>query len=521
MNIKSRLFTFLFIPFIISACQSTSVETFTPIPVEASSTIVNPSVTPVESTPIPQETSTLIPAAKTQSAEPTVTPQATMPPEEVVYQPREYPIGGIELHTIAESHGLGLFDSRTTYWIRRNGLSWANTESVEGERNWNSLSKLDEELITASSAGFTTILIVRQTPDWAQRVPGKLCGPIRPEKLNSFGDFMYDLVTRYSQPPYNVKYWELGNEPDTSYQLIPSTHPYGCWGMIGEEFYGGGYYAEMLKAVYPKIKTADPEAQVLIGGLLLDCDPENPPALTDGSGNLKDCSPTTFFEGILNNEGGDYFDGVSFHAYDYYYGSLGTYGNFNWESSWDTTGPVIQAKTDFIRQLLQKYNSGDKLLLNTETAILCGSTGEEDFCQAESFDRTKEIYIVHSFVSALEANLDANIWFSITGWRESGLAGPGYSSTKPLEAFNTVLSLLSNANYVSTELITPNVIVKKFLRQDDSIWVAWSLRGSPQEISTPPGLLSIKDIYGANVPVGEDTLTITNTPIYLFFDSPE
>ena len=41
---------------------------------------------------------------------------------------------------------------------------------------------------------------------------------------------------------------------------------------IGNDpYYGGGYYAEMLKIVYPQIKAADPEAQILIGGLLLFC----------------------------------------------------------------------------------------------------------------------------------------------------------------------------------------------------------------------------------------------------------
>jgi hypothetical protein len=39
--------------------------------------------------------------------------------------------------------------------------------------------------------------------------------------------------------------------------------------------FGGEYYGNMLKIVYPAIKSADPQAQVLVGGLLLDCDPVN------------------------------------------------------------------------------------------------------------------------------------------------------------------------------------------------------------------------------------------------------
>ena len=71
----------------------------------------------------------------------------------------------------------------------------------------------------------------------------------------------------------------------------------------------------MLKVAYPQIKAADPQAQVLVGGLLLDCDPR------PGAGcslTAQNAIPPKFLEGILRNNGGPYFDGVSFHAYDFY-----------------------------------------------------------------------------------------------------------------------------------------------------------------------------------------------------------
>jgi hypothetical protein len=83
---------------------------------------------------------------------------------------------------------------------------------------------------------------------------------------------MHDLVARYSVPPYNVKYWELWNEPDVDPALaglIGGDIPFGCWGDSTDPYYGGGYYAEMLKAVYPRIKAADPQAQVARGRIAL------------------------------------------------------------------------------------------------------------------------------------------------------------------------------------------------------------------------------------------------------------
>jgi hypothetical protein len=200
------------------------------------------------------------------------------------------------------------------YWVRSfSAVAWASVEPAEGKRNWNALMGLDQELRNITGKGMQTILSVRVTPSWAQQVAGYSCGPIKPEKLGAFAIFMHDLVVRYSVAPYNVKYWEIWNEEDIDRSVVPPDSPYGCWGDQNDAYFGGGYYAEMLKVVYPQIKAADPQAQVLIGGLLLDCDPR-PGAGCAVVGH--DPKPSKFLEGILSNNGGPYFDGISSHAYD-------------------------------------------------------------------------------------------------------------------------------------------------------------------------------------------------------------
>jgi len=64
---------------------------------------------------------------------------------------------------------------------------------------------------------------------------------------------MKALVVCYSVAPYNVKYWELWNEPDIAASSFPGNNIFGCWGDPGDAYFGGGYYTVMLKVIYPKI----------------------------------------------------------------------------------------------------------------------------------------------------------------------------------------------------------------------------------------------------------------------------
>jgi hypothetical protein len=315
---------------------------------------------------------------------------------------------GIQMVDSNPSKGFQAVMEANASWIKHNGVIWSEIETTKGERNWESMSALEPVLIKASSAGIKVVLVIRSTPTWAQQIPGAYCGPIRPEELASFGNFVYDVVTRYSAAPYNVKYWEIWNEPDVPSMPDFYNKAWGCWGDQTDDYYGGGYFAEMLKIVYPKIKAAAPRAQVLVGGLLLDCDPR--PSSNWCGNYYHDDRPPKFIEGILRNNGGSYFDAIAFHAYDHFYYtdlSLGEYDNPNWGSAWDGVlrdgtitnriGPVSTYKADYLRGLLAQYNVTGKYLLNTEAAIICGAPGTiPPGCEPEDdslFEQTKARYV--------------------------------------------------------------------------------------------------------------------------------
>ncbi len=114
------------------------------------------------------------------------------------------------------------------------------------------------------------------------------------------------MVTRYSTSEFNVHIWEMGNEPDVDPNTVAPDSDFGCWGDADDPFYNGRAFGQMLMTVIPVIRAVDPQAQVWIGGLLLDR-----PCSNDG--NIG--QPEDFFRGILEAGADPYFDMVSYHAY--------------------------------------------------------------------------------------------------------------------------------------------------------------------------------------------------------------
>jgi Cellulase (glycosyl hydrolase family 5) len=426
---------------------------------------------------------------------------------------------GVELHDINTGGGLGQMAAANTSFVRRNAVVWSSIETTQGTYNWSAMAGLETELKNASSNGMQVVLIVRSTPEWARKISGTgpSCGPISQSKLPAFGDFMHKLVARYSVVPYNVKYWEMWNEEDGPY--ITGDNIWGCWGDTSDTYYGGKYYAEMLKAAYPQIKSADPQAQVLVGGLLLDCDPRGNPSVCASLG--KDAKPPKFLEGILVGGGGSSFDGVSFHAYDYYQGGLGYYSNTNWQSAWNTTGPVSIAKVQYITSLLTTYNAPGKFLMNTESAIL--DYCPNDICGGgQTFENTKAYYITQVYATAIATGLRANIWYDVFGWNGSGLLNGNLSPLPAYTAFQFGRSELRAATYSgatsATDIGSASSLIKgyKFQRIDDQhrVWVLWSLDGNTHTITLASAPLAAWDALGASVSTAT-SMNITVKPLYL------
>ena len=460
---------------------------------------------------------------------------AVWTPDEWIYLPnmsRYYPVDtifGYEYSIITESHGLELMATAQASWVRRAAIWWPDVEPTKGTYNWSALSGLEQEFLRAHDRSMEVIIVVRGTPDWAQADHpwNETCGRIKRSEFSSFANFMVELVDRCSVAPYHVKYWQIWNEPDIDPRDVGIDFQYmGCWGTrdkLGEPhyepYYGGGYFAEMLMDVYPAMKTANPNVQVIAGGLLMDCDPTqdipngNPPPI------YRDCSPSLFFEGILAGGGGPYFDGVGFHAYDYIQTALGEYYNPNWTSSWNTTGPVTLAKASYLQGLLATYNVTGKFLMNTESALLITNAGSPLDCPGADKDiceNTKAYYVVQSYVAALAKGLRANIWY-FWMWRDSGLFESDLTILPAYNSYKFARSYLKYATY-SQEITTylgDGVRVYELNNQPGRIWVMWSLDGATHNGLVLPGTpLAVYDAFGTAM-TPASTIDVDLKPLYL------
>lgn len=494
--------------------------TRTPLNVFGQNETVTPPAALAETATVSQTSETEVEQVPTSEPTPTdALAQETEEPQPVVAG-AGLGVNGIEMHLIAASGGLDLVEQSGAAWVRRNALFWSLVETEPGERNWGKVASLEEELKNAASAGLETILIIRHTPLWAQKEKWNACGAVAPEAAAQFGQFVYDVVRRYSAEPFAVHYYEIGNEPDVDPADVDANEIYGCWGDKKEDFYGGEYYAEVLKAVYPRLKEANPEAQLLVGGLLMDCDPVNPPETSAGSGKIKDCTSSLFLEGVLKNGGGDYFDGVSFHGYDYYWGSAGAYKNPNWHSDSAVNGPVLVQKVNYLRGLLKAKGYPKKYLLNSEVGLLCGKSGTESACQTSDFKNTKAYYVAQSMAAAKALDLRANIWYSISGWRASGLIEAGLQPTLALKAFGVSAAQLDGVTPEGALDEIEGLLGYRFRKGEARLWVVWAVDGTEQPMQLAGRPEKVLDVVG-NELASERTVVIGASPVYIWFsDAP-
>jgi hypothetical protein len=401
---------------------------------------------------------------------------------------------GISLYSFDSAGGLPSAVQAGISWSRK-GFIWGAIEPYPGARLWDTQAELEQGLITANSLGIQPIMLIDGTPNWALKA-GFSCGAVADTQLAALGQFAKDLVARYSVPPYNVRYWELWNEPDAAGIL-------GCWGDATDTlYYGGYYYGQMMEAVYLRIKEADPNAQVLVGGLLLDCDPVNPP---EG----RNCVESRFLTGILQYSKdkaiGPNFDGVSFHAYDFYDGR-GAYSNLNWHSASSTIGPVSIAKAHYLKSVLSSFGYGDRYLLNTENAVFWGENILTPPCNASPEDQanievTKVYHVVESYAAAISEGWKANVWYSMFGVRCSGLLNGDMSPKDSYYAYQYTRQKLGAVEFERSISDYAGIMGYEYESPGRSTWVIWSLDKQAHTILLPTTPLEVNRIGDDGRPV--------------------
>lgn len=443
-----------------------------------------------------QGTSIVLAASPASVQESGVAQDATT--ETKIYLPavyHSYPyqtIFGIESSSMASSK-LAATAKAGAYFVRLAAFSWAQIEPVRttpATYHWETVN--ETALRQVGLSGLRAVASVKYTPPWAQQIAGVTCGPVAQVYLDEFAEFMGNLVARYSLPPYSIKYWEIGNEVDVDPSLVPPDSIYGCWGNKNDKYYGGGYYAQMLQYVYPAIKAVDPQAQVLIGGLLVNCDPTN--------AGSNDCKSSKFLEGILVGGGAPYFDVVSFHAFAFYQG-----GQINENlPTWGPRGGVVLGKINFLREVMANYGVNKPLML-TEASLLCpeGQPGCDPV--SDAFLNAQADYVGMLYTRTWNANLLGTIWFTLEGpgWRQSGL----YSAVSPRPSYYAYQFLSNELRGVSLvgslDSQYAGITGYEFQGLNKKIWVLWPPDRTDHTITLPASTTQVYDKFGIPiVPAG-------------------
>ncbi len=163
-------------------------------------------------------------------------------------------------------------------------VDWSRIESTRGRLDWEATDRVVE---AAGRRGIAVHGLLVYTPAWA-RPPGT-SDKHPPDDVLGFAGFARAATERYQ--PAGVGSWEVWNEPNVANFWEPGADPTS--------------YARLLRATADAIRSVDPDATVISGGLAPARDRE------------RELSPETFLEAMFEELETGVVDGVAIHPYSY------------------------------------------------------------------------------------------------------------------------------------------------------------------------------------------------------------
>lgn len=342
------------------------------------------------------------------------------------------------------------------YWQRPHpgNFIWDRIEQEENDFDWR---EVDYDVRRSQQYNINIVATIWPFADWEQAncreelsraktrefpVLGKYRQ--KPCDLNKYKNFVKIMVERYDGDGNNdmpglkfpIKYWEVGNEPSFQDDLVFFVGP-------------PADYFEVLKTTYEVIKEADPNAQVLQGGM----------AHLESSVN-------SFWQEIFNLGGADYFDIANIH-------SIGMNS--------DTFYAV-----EFNEYL--EENDIEKPFWVTEAVLVAKEFDKKEFTAEEWAEQS-----VKSFVTAFAGGAEKIFYVGLEaapGQEETWLL-KGDQKQPPFYAFQTMISKLDY--FTAAEKIAEGQF--KFTVDGETVYVLW--QGEvPSEVNDD---VRVIDIYGNEV----------------------
>jgi len=394
-----------------------------------------------------------------------------------------------------QSHLSRVGPTKNAYWLRACDLTWNNIEPSKGEYDWKMMDARIKEL---TGEGIYPLVTIRPFANWDQQVchsdslydaemdpmkGGKLKVG-KPCDMVAYQEFLKKAIERYDGDGIDdmpgltipIKYWEILNEPVMQGNST---------GGMGEElkFFVGtsDEYLDILKASYQTIKEADPEAQVVQGGM---------------AGMQKEVRE--FWAPILDQGGGDYFDIVNNHTI----------------STDERREDLYMIK---LKKFLKKHDIVNKPIWITE--VQYGSLTEKP-------DDLKEMEVLMAKSTIFSLALGADKLFYIENWlrwdKEEFSQEELNSSTH--KVYLNLIDKVNNFDKVETikqeykndpegyEGAVSSVGQYKFVNGKDELYVLWGKAQLPKAIT---GRIKVIDIYGEEQEIQASKLKLTDEPIFV------
>lgn len=163
-------------------------------------------------------------------------------------------------------------------WVRVD-VAWRSfEEDCKGCRAAWYIDRADAVVDAARAHRMKVLLMVHQTPGWAN---GGRAENVPPDRPGDFGDFMEWLARHFKD---RVAAYEIWNEPDL------------------DRFWSGSIaqYVDLLRAAYPRVKQGDSGARVVIAGTTYNNTPWLTRTLELGAGPYFDVVATHPYMGIAD-----------------------------------------------------------------------------------------------------------------------------------------------------------------------------------------------------------------------------
>lgn len=326
----------------------------------------------------------------------------------------------------------------------------AGIDAIRDEVGWGSIEREKGKLVMperfdtyvrrASIRGLNVLLIL----DYANRFYDDGDRPRSPEAIEAFCRYSEFVVRHFGR---DVRLYEIWNEWDIGIGLA---EPYRKGGSPED-------YFKLLKAVYPRIKAANPGAVVLAGA--------------STSGGVK----KGWLEGIVKLGALDYCDAISIHSYNY-------------NEKFPQRGPeACSAWMTSVQTMLRGYNGGaDVPFYVTEmgwpTHVTRGGTDPQ----------LSASYLARLYLLARTSPSFKGLWwydFQDDGWDPThnednfGLVRPDLTPKPAYHVLADIAPLVGQGRYVGS-LATNDEHLRglRFTHEGRDVWLLWSTDDQDRQV---------------------------------------